>query len=244
MRKEACPAHGQTCRKCGKQNHFVTACESNSAPSSNKVHQLDLDQEELLSLKTKNVKRLHSNLRVDGHSIRFLLDCGSTVDLLSQAAAKLIDPNLVNLKPPTSILRMFNDTVLQTVGILTARIQHPRSKELLEMDNFYVTEESHEQPILGLEACLQLDLLTVDRENMCAVRITAKPRNREDILVKHGDVFDGLGLLDVHLETDRSVQPVQMPMRRIPHALEDKVEAELQQMCTEGIIEKVTEPSE
>ena len=244
MRKEACPAYGQTCRKCGKQNHFATACRSNSAPSSNKVHQLDLDQEELLSLKTKNVKRLHSNLRVDGHSIRFLLDCGSTVNLLSQAAAKLIDPNLVNLKPPTSILRMFDDTVLQTVGILTARIQHPRSKELLEME-FYVTE-SHKQPILGLEACLQLDLLTVDRENICTVRITAKPLTREDILDKYGDVFDGLGLLegDVHLDTDPSVQPVQMPMRRIPHALKDKVEAELQQMCTDGIIEKVTEPSD
>ena len=37
----------------------------------------------------------------------------------------------------------------------------------------------------------------------------------------------------MHLKADPSVQRVQMPMRRIPHALKDKFEAELQQMCTD-----------
>ena len=50
--------------------------------------------------------------------------------------------------------------------------------------------------------------------------------------------------MHMHLEADTSVQPAQMLMRRIPHTLKEKFEDKLQQMCTDGIIKKVTEPSE
>ena len=40
----------------------------------------------------------------------------------------------------------------------------------------------------------------------------------EDILAQYADTFEGLGQLGlaVHLETDESVQPVHMPVHRIP----------------------------
>jgi len=64
------------------------------------------------------------------------------------------------------------------------------------------------------------------------------------ILGEYPDLFEGIGLLDgdVHLEVE-AVQPVQMPLRRIPIGIRDKVENELKHLETEGIIAPVTEPS-
>jgi hypothetical protein len=66
-----------------------------------------------------------------------------------------------------------------------------------------------------------------------------------EILSEYSDFFDGVGLLegDVHLDIDPKVQPVQMPLRRLPVGIRDKVAAELQRLEATGIIEPVTEPT-
>jgi hypothetical protein len=67
-----------------------------------------------------------------------------------------------------------------------------------------------------------------------------------DILAQYADVFDGsLGLLegDVHFEVAESVNPMPLPLRRIPVAMRDRVETELNRMISEGIIAPVTEPT-
>jgi hypothetical protein len=63
--------------------------------------------------------------------------------------------------------------------------------------------------------------------------------------MRYKDLFEGLGTLagDVHLDVDPTVKPVQMPLRRLPIPIKDKVQCELQQMCQDGIIEPVSEPS-
>lgn len=43
-----------------------------------------------------------------------------------------------NLSPPKIILSMFNDTALQTVGMLTARAVNPRTSLALQLE-FYIT---------------------------------------------------------------------------------------------------------
>ena len=45
-----------------------------------------------------------------------------------------------------------------------------------------------------------------------------------DIVAEYPDLFKGVGLLDgdVHLETDPTVSPVQMPLRRLPIGIRDK----------------------
>jgi len=101
-----------------------------------------------------------------------------------------------------------------------------------------------------MDACRRLDMLHIE-ENICEVHEsslsspTASPTERE-ILAEYGDLFEGLGLLegDVHLETDPAVPlPVQMPLRRLPVGVRDKVAIELQTMEAQGIIMPVTDLS-
>jgi len=66
------------------------------------------------------------------------------------------------------------------------------------------------------------------------------------ILSEYADLFDGVGLLEgeVHLGVDKSVRPVQMPLRRLPIGVRDKVAVELKRLKDLGILVPVSEPTE
>lgn len=80
---------------------------------------------------------------------------------------------------------------------------------------------------------------------MPSAAVQSQPLTKESIVAKYAELFKGVGLLEgkVHLETDPSVPPVQMPPRRLPVPIRDEVKRELDAMCRDGIIEPVTGPS-
>jgi len=249
-RRDACPAYGQTCRRCKKQNHFESVCQSKASKTSGKradVHELEAD-EELLVLGDAN-DRWYTRLKIGNRTVRFLLDCGATVNLLPAAFVESIG-RMNDVRPTTTTLRMFDKSQLQTHGEITLTVQHPRTLRNYEL-NFYVAAK-HDQPVLGFHACRALQLLRVVEENICEVQTSTNGDSssttcitKSDILTEYADLFDGVGLLegDVHLEIDPTVPPVQMPLRRIPIGVRDKVAAELQRLEADGIITPVTEPS-
>lgn len=116
-------------------------------------------------------------------------------------------------------------------------LTHPKTKQQLSVE-VYVT--SHDSPILSIAACRALELLRVADENICTIGTTISPENRTlpdaDVMAQYGDLFRGkLGRIEglVHLEIDSSFRPVQLPLRRTPVALRDRVEDELQRMVKE-----------
>ena len=248
--KQACPAYNAVCNRCHKRNHFQVCCRSQPR-SENKVCELQYD-ESLLSLDNADNRRVYSNVFVNGHKVRFMLDCGSTVCLLP--ASELVSIGRYELRPPRSTLRMFDHTILQTVGMLTARVRHPRTQAEFDVD-FYVTER--DGPVLGIDVCRRLDMLRIVEENICELRehpsretalpplMTSSVRLTEAaIFHRYADLFDGsLGLLEgeIHLEVDRDVPPVQMPLRRIPIAMRDREETELMRLQADGVIEPVSD---
>ena len=152
---------------------------------------------------------------------------------------------------------MFDKAQLKTTGMITVAVQHPPTKRTFNLD-FYVAKK-HEQPLLGFTACRTMDLLRVVEENICAVGTAADngPPNaaktnrsaacvtEAEIRAEYADLFEGVGLLEgeVHLVIDQTVPPVQMPLRRLPIGVRDKVAAELQRLEANGIIAPVAEPT-
>ena len=67
----------------------------------------------------------------------------------------------------------------------------------------------------------------------------------EDLLVQYADTFEGLGQLGapVHFKIDENVQPVQMPIHRIPVAKRVKEKEALNRYVWAGVLVKVTEPT-
>ena len=250
-RKDACPAYGKTCRRCKGKNHFESACLSTykkQKPTKRpEVHQLNVDDDELLTLHDGGEDRWYSRLEIDGKKIRFLLDCGATANLIPESMIRAMGRSK-ELRSTTAKLRMFDGTELLTSGAINLPVKHPRTMKIHQLD-FYVATK-HEQPLLGFKACRALDLLRVVDENICVVGPPAtidEPTCLTEavVLQEYPDLLEGVGLLDgdVHLEVDESVQPVQMPLRRVPIGIRDRVESELQRLVSDGIIAQVTEPS-
>ena len=68
----------------------------------------------------------------------------------------------------------------------------------------------------------------------------------EDIVNSYSDHFKGEGKLEgqLHLKLYESVQPVQLPPRRVPLTVKDKLQVELERLSNLEIITRVDDPTD
>ena len=113
----------------------------------------------ILALDRGKDRRAYSRYEVSGHSVRFLLDSGATVNLLPINVVKTINC-IEQMKPATSDLHMFDGTTLKTAGVVNLAMKHPKTgfEQTVE---FYVTTV-HKQPLLGKDACVTFDLIHIN----------------------------------------------------------------------------------
>ena len=85
------------------------------------------------------------------------------------------------------------------------------------MDFYY----EHTKSPLGLDTCTQLRLVKLV--------LSVKNNQPTDFTTEVKDVFSGLGKFEGehHIHIDPSYPPVVHPPRRIPHAIKERVKAEL-----------------
>jgi len=69
-----------------------------------------------------------------------------------------------DVRPSTATLRMFDKSKLQTSGVITLSVQHPRTLSTHELQ-FHVATK-HEQPLLGFHTCRALQLLRIVKKNI------------------------------------------------------------------------------
>ena len=104
--------------------------------------------------------------------------------------------------------------------------------------------------IVGLSSCLSLNLIQLvlsveERQGSDTLSHTSG-----DILTEYKDVFEGLGsfpgVQKIQLKPDvkPDVNPVIHPPQKVPIALRDKLEKELERMDSLKVIAKVTEPTD
>ena len=66
------------------------------------------------------------------------------------------------------------------------------------------------------------------------------------LLDEYADVFEGLGKLagQYKITVDDTIKPVVHPPRRLPIAIIERVQRKLEEMTTDGVIEKVNQPTD
>jgi len=172
--KNACPAFGQTCTRCLKKNHFAVICRSAPANASTADTCDLLTEDLLLMLQSTSDKRWFSHLLVNGQKVRFLVDTGSTADVLPISVLASLGKPVSDLRPPRSILRMFDRSELHTVAMLTAQLTHPHNKTEFATD-LYVMDKA--EPVLNVDACRRLDIVHIDGESVSVVSETNGPES-------------------------------------------------------------------
>ena len=103
--------------------------------------------------------------------------------------------------------------------------------------------------IYSYQTATELDLISINTSSIPSVNTftpTASTNNSNGILKRYPDLFTGIGKMkdfQVEIHIDPSVPPVTQPHRRIPFHLRKKLDAELDKLERQGIIEPVDGPT-
>ncbi|CAC5394822.1 unnamed protein product [Mytilus coruscus] len=112
---------------------------------------------------------------------------------------------------------------------------------------FVVVKDGTLTPWLGSKAVQAMNLVTVNYENIKAVRQGAltKPLSKEIVMKEYADIFEGTGKLEgkYHLELDNTANPVVHPPRKVPVAIKEKLHSELERLTKLEIIKPVSTPT-
>ena len=192
--------------------------------------------------------------------VNFQIDSGSTCSILPVGVYKEIsgDHDLQDLSTtvrPT--LSLYDEkTKIKTLGTRKCFVVNPATGEEVIIQFRIVNEDL--TPLIGLSDSEELKLIELLLENIATLD-SGKPHvpssalelhtplTMANILSKYPAVFDNsVGKLEgeLHLYTKQDVTPSKAAPREIPLSVKNKFIAEIKDLQEQGIIEKVTEPTD
>ena len=193
--------------------------------------------ESLSALHKKNSpKKIYANMRLRDVTVTFQLDCGATVNILPVDIYQQIfnDPQMKRLQHTQTTLVMFNKSELQPLGYVKVETLNPKNEQCF-LTEYTVVPEGY-TPLLGSESVQQFCLITVNADTASM---------QPDLVSEFHDIFSGEGKLEgkLHLEIDKSVPPVALPVRKVPFAVKDPLKQELERLLRTGILQPVDVPT-
>ena len=174
MKKEKCSAWGQTCKQCGKANHFASMCSKlkKTGPKQKKrvnlVHDPQSDSDcatdedaEWINIVNSNVrsKEVKCILTVGKTDVIFQVDTGASVNILPE---RFIDSRKIVAIHKT--LQMWNGTELVPQGMARIKLTNPKNSRKYSVE--FVIVKDNFVPLIGLKAAEQMKLITVNHENV------------------------------------------------------------------------------
>ncbi|XP_074655641.1 uncharacterized protein LOC141909154 [Tubulanus polymorphus] len=241
-----CSAWGKTCNNCGLSNHFASVCKQPKGRKVNRIEQSDDDSEyesiqNVYSDKNCVKNDIYAEMSIGGRSIRFQIDSGASANLIPIKYVK----NIKEIRPTTKKLKMWNNSVLNPVGKIRLAVVNMHNKRRYSLEFIVVNERL--TPIIGSQSAQLMQLITVNNNNFLRVnQIEGQSPEVNSILSEYEDVFrKEVGTLPgvVHLNVDRNAVPAVMPIRRIPHALKNRVKLKIDSLVNNGVLASVDEPT-
>ena len=243
--RKQCPAWRKKCSRCHKPNHFSTVCKSQNKQRKQSSHVSIVDQDTsdqddyVASLEVidivihkSNPNKVFVTLSVNDKEEHFQLDTGATVNVKSDRTPSKLCRNTDRLESCNTTLLMYNKSEVKPIGRKKMGVLNPKNNNMYTVEIIIVKRQC--KSILGLETCKELELLTVNRQDISLVTSQSNTQgfSEQDIVNSYSDVFKGEGKLECqpHLELDESVRPVQLPPRRVPLAIKDKLQSELERL--------------
>ena len=203
-------------------------------------------------------------VEINETKIPVLIDSGSTLNLIDENVYKSLKYAEPYRKSKIKIFAYQSKKPLNVLGKFVAKIAVQENEINTEI---YVTREKG-QSILSKSASESLNILRVGLPKIVEAKVNSvksksideivnpvKPEmeikwkiseNTQKIIEKHENLFKGVGCYKnfaVKLHIDKSVVPVQQPIRRIPFHTRKKVSDEIRRLEKLDIIEKVNGPT-
>lgn len=191
-------------------------------------------------------KKWFVNLWLNGKIQKCQLDSGATCNVMSLRDKKRLALR-GNLRPSTTMLKMYSDQGLPSLGIFTSDCVVWGRKYKLDFE----VVNTRQLPLLSGFMSEEMGLMSstipeeLKVEGLNAVDDSlALPFYRNGIITAYKDVFTSPVEAvqgGVHFELDPTIQPVQCAPRNIPVAMKQAVKAQLDKYEVEGHITSVSE---
>ncbi len=271
-----CPAWNAICAQCKRPNHFAAVCKSNQpnqgkrrpvkAIDEGQMYEEDED-EYVATIETREVaavtdgadaaKKLYATMELNNQEERFQIDSGATVNVMSENTCKKLYGSDCKLDNTNVTLVMYNKAEEKPLGKKRVRVVNPKNNKGYSVEFMIVKGDC--KSLLGARACQQMQLISVNRENIKVVEapVMDKPQKSSSVDQVRGlteaqiksqfpEIFKGEGKLEgeLHLTIDPSVQPVQLPTRKVPLAVRDNLKKELDRLTDIGVIAPVDVPTD
>lgn len=254
--KGQCRAWGKRCNKCNGMGHFEVCCTSkkvfnvSSQEIDKNVHVNFPDMSDMSASLEESYDHddqyFVSDVSSDKMSkcewfvnccvgdemknVKFKLDTGSMVNILPMNVYKTVTQKPV--KTCHRRLTAYNNQPIKVVGELLLHVK-PKPEQNKVYDLKFIVVDQMSTPIIGVEDCERLGLV----QKTCSIS------EGESLVKQYADVFSpklvGLKSPPVHIKLKEGAEGEQVPSRRVPFALLNKVKTELEHMQKEGIISKV-----
>ncbi|XP_039438143.1 uncharacterized protein K02A2.6-like [Culex pipiens pallens] len=249
-----CPALKKKCDKCGLVGHFKLQCRTKSHTAKTKkkkVRQVDSSDEEdsdedkdsdadsensevlhifSTTMKQSEVVRESSKYNtkiscsVGGVKLKWTVDSGASVNVIDEGTWELLKKKGCKVSYENNETRKklmaYGNNRLDVKGVFKADISHGPKTVHREI---YVIR-GHGANLLGKTTSIDLGVLQIKSE-VSQVQESKTP------------AFGKAKGVSVVVELDQKVRPVQQPCRRLPIPLQAVVEAELQKLLDQDVIE-------
>ncbi|CAF0832655.1 unnamed protein product [Brachionus calyciflorus] len=255
----ACPALNHTCSICKKHNHFESADNTNLTTTTinaikpittqdhfkksqstqtqliklmkNWKNSSEDDIENIFSLDQQSSKRKCVSIQMFNDTAPFLVDTGTTLNVIDQVTFESLDFDQVIIEPCTTRVYGYGSSQLKMpnhmLGIFSTNVKFKNK----HIETRFAISKGHSGCILSLETLEALEIISItlsmnDEFNKYPSLFSGKVGKFKDIQVK--------------LHVNHEVKSVR---RRIPFHLRDRVEAEIQRLLDMDIIEPASGPT-
>lgn len=265
---EECRFVNELCHKCGKRGHIKRACRSKRAGASSqkapfKGHRVERKEKEKdrrshlvkeeevsdvedasdintiysVSQNLPKVAPITQKLKVNGMEVEFEVDTGCGVTIISKEQYSKLwkRTDMPEWRSCNMNLKTYTGEKMGVLGQVTGRVTYQEVEKKLAM----VVVEGAGPNLLGRGWLSDLGLLP-----QLVNKVTMTPAVKlSDVLDRHTEVFkEELGQLKgttANIHVNPEAQPRFYKPRRLPFAVKPLVEAELQRLVEEKIIEPV-----
>lgn len=236
-----------------KKMHANLLEAGNSSEEEERLQVNEPEIDEVLTLeickldKSKSLPKVILPLNVNKKVIRFEVDCGSPVSIMSLDDKKVYLDELPLLKTDVELISYCGNKI-DVCGYVKTKVQHNGCLNSLRL--FVVNSKRH--PLLGREWMreLNVDWNEIIRKPLSCVGAIALHTSSKPLSGTVGDLIESFPrVFDSSVGTIKGVKaalhfkpnskPVFMKARTIPFAIRDIVEREINNMVDSGVLKKV-----
>lgn len=241
--------------ECDNTHHLFSLTHEHVLNNSSLKEKLSTCSEDAKSVVVNSISQFNTKVNIEGVTVKALIDTGSSLNILNKQTfdqIKNISGGALKLKKSCIKVITYgaSEPSLKINGVISLLVENKR--RIITTD-FYVIDTSHRNLLNGATA-IALNLITMPKKKTPTIA-TCLPTLKEEIkkiptrlqpLIKFytPTLFNGkIGKFTnfrIKLHINEKIPPVAQPERRIPFALREKVQKEIERLEDLDIIEDVS----